>query len=51
MMSIQDDYDSPWKELIRLFFPDFLRFFFPKIHADIDWERPYDFLDQELQEI
>ncbi len=51
MTKTQDDYDSPWKEAIRLFFPDFLRFFFPTIHADIDWERPYDFLDQELHKI
>ena len=26
-------------------------FFFPDIAADIDWEREYEFLDQELQKI
>jgi hypothetical protein len=46
-----DDYDSPWKEAIRMFFPDFLRFFFPQIHQDIDWHQPHDFLDQELHKI
>ena len=51
MTEIQDDYDAPWKEAIQLFFPDFLRFFFPKIHAGIDWSRPHHFLDQELHKI
>jgi hypothetical protein len=45
------DYDSPWKEAISLYFRDFLRFFFPPIEADIDWERGFEFLDTELQQI
>ncbi|MBE9118800.1 transposase [Lusitaniella coriacea LEGE 07157] len=45
------DYDSPWKEAISLYFRDFLRFFFPLIEADIDWERRFEFLDTELQKI
>jgi hypothetical protein len=51
MTKTQDDYDSPWKEAIVLFFPDFLSFFFPAIHTDLDWNQPFDFLDQELRKI
>lgn len=45
------DYDSPWKEILTGYFPDFLSFFFPPIHGDIDWNRQPEFLDQELQKI
>jgi hypothetical protein len=39
------DYDSPWKDFIELYFRDFLKFFFPEIEADIDWDKPFRFLD------
>ena len=29
----------------------FIAFFFPQAHADIDWRRGYEFLDKELQKI
>lgn len=47
------DYDSPWKEVIELYFPDFLEFFFPLAHAEIDWGRSpaHQFLDTELQQL
>ncbi|MBP0027862.1 hypothetical protein [Roseofilum sp. Guam] len=45
------DYDSPWKEAISLYFRDFLEFFFPNIAADINWQRGFEFLDTELQQI
>ena len=45
------DYDSPWKDVLERYFPSFLSFFFPDIHADVDWERGYEFLDKELQQI
>jgi hypothetical protein len=28
-----------------------MAFFFPQIHADIDWSRGFEFLDQELQQV
>ena len=46
-----DDYDSPWKDIIELYFADFLAFFFPEAHADIDWACGYESLDTELQQI
>jgi hypothetical protein len=45
------DYDSPWKDFIELYFRDFLKFFFPEIEADIDWDKPIRFLDKELQKV
>ena len=45
------DYDSPWKEIIERYFPDFMAFFFPNIHAEINWNKGYEFLDKELQKV
>jgi hypothetical protein len=45
------DYDSPWKEALHRYLEWFLAFFFPHIHADIDWSRGYDALDKEFQQI
>ncbi|MFM6244329.1 MAG: transposase [Dolichospermum sp.] len=45
------DYDSPWKEIIELYFPSFLEFFFPLAYAEIDWNLPYQFLDKELHQL
>ncbi|MDZ7958912.1 MAG: hypothetical protein RMY34_13690 [Aulosira sp. DedQUE10] len=45
------DYDSPWKEIIELYFPRFLEFFFTQAYDAIDWTRPYEFLDTELQQL
>lgn len=42
------DYDSPWKEVIERFFPQFIAFFFPQAFLAIDWQRPYEFMDKEL---
>jgi hypothetical protein len=48
---VADDYDSPWKEAIERYFPDFMHFYFPAAHARIDWSQPYLFLDQELRAV
>ena len=45
------DFDSPWKEAIGAYFQPFMALFFPAVHALIDWDRPYEFLDAELQKI
>jgi hypothetical protein len=45
------DYDSPWKEALDLYFWAFIGLFFPAMHAEIDWSRPYVALDKELQQI
>ena len=45
------DYDSPWKEALDDYLPWFLEFFFPVVHAGMDWDRPYEILDKELEQI
>ncbi len=35
------DYDGSWKELLEQFFDLQLAFFFPKLHAEIDWSQGY----------
>jgi hypothetical protein len=51
MPELRDAFDSPWKDIIEAYFEDFMRFFFPHIHAEIDWLRGYEFLDQELSQV
>ncbi len=50
-MSEITDYDSPWKEALEAYFPEFLALCFPEVHAGIDWARGHEFLDKELQQI
>lgn len=47
----QADYDNPWKEALEQYFEAFLALFFPDAHAVIDWNRPTESLDKELQQI
>jgi hypothetical protein len=45
------EYDSPWKEALDVYFEQFLAFFFPPVHRDVDWSRGYEILDKELQQV
>ncbi len=45
------DYDSAWKDVIEELFEPFLLFFFPHIHADIDFDREILFLSKELRKL
>ena len=45
------DFDSPWKEVLDQFFPLSMALLFPDIYREIDWQRRYEALDQELQQI
>jgi hypothetical protein len=49
--SPQSDHDSPWKEALEGWFPEFLALLFPDVYAGIDWSRGHAFLDKELQQI
>jgi hypothetical protein len=48
---VHADYDSPWKEMLERFFPQFLLHFFPDIYVEIDWSQGFEFLESELQQI
>ncbi len=49
--NIVESFDSPWKDVLEQFFPEFMLFFFPKAHAEINWSHPLKFLDKEFQQI
>ena len=51
MSEQSNEYDNPWKMILRKYLPSFLHFFFPRIGAGIDWHRSYEFLDKELGKI
>ena len=51
MTNPQTEFDSPWKEILQLYFEEFMLFFFPEAHREIDWSREPEFLDQELQQV
>ena len=46
-----DDYDSPWKEAVEHYFPEFIAFYFPEAFTQIDWSKEHVFLDQELRAV
>ncbi|MEA2059126.1 MAG: hypothetical protein U9P10_01085 [Thermodesulfobacteriota bacterium] len=46
-----DQYDSPWKEGIELYFREFMEFYFPEIAVEIVWDKEFEFLDKELQSV
>ena len=45
------DHDSPWKEALEKYFRPFLALCRPQIESEIDWARPVEFLDKELQKL
>jgi hypothetical protein len=47
----KDEYDTPWKEAVTRYFPEFIQFYFPDVSARIDWSKGYQFLDQELAQV
>ena len=43
--------DQLWKAILEDLFDDFLRWFYQPYIDQIDFQRPFEFLDQELQKI
>ena len=50
-MKNRNDYDSPWKDILDVYFPEFMAFFFPDANHAIDWQKGFRFLDKELTKI
>ena len=46
-----DAYDGPWKLGLDAFLPQVMQLLFPASHLEIDWSRPYQPLNSELQGI
>jgi hypothetical protein len=51
MDSSKTPFDTPWKEILEDYFPEFMDFFFPSIFAQIDWAKGFQFMDGELQQL
>lgn len=51
MSNAQTEFDSPWKDILQRYFEDFMLFFFPQAHGEIDWTQQPEFLDKELQQV
>jgi len=49
MTTQPDEYDTPWKDAVDRYFIEFMGFYFPDAYRQIDWNKPYTFLDKELQ--
>jgi len=45
------DADGGWKDIIEEFTEDFLEFYFPSVHAAIDFGVPPEFMDTELRQV
>jgi Domain of unknown function (DUF4351) len=51
MTAAKTDLDSPWKNVLRTYFPQAMQFFFPNTADLIDWSKSHEFLDKEFQKI
>jgi hypothetical protein len=51
MSNPQTEFDTPWKDILQFYFKDFMLFFFPQAHGEIDWTYTPVFLDKELQQV
>jgi hypothetical protein len=51
MKQPSSDFDGAWKYALEQYFAPFLEFFFPHVHAAIDWSQPVTFKDTDLQQI
>ena len=50
-LSANDEYDSPWKEVLENAFPEFMAFYFPEADRQIDWSQGHEFLNTELRQV
>jgi hypothetical protein len=48
---VQNEFDTPWKDVLRSLFPEFMQFFFAQVAQDINWNAGYTILDKELRKI
>ena len=47
----QDNFDSPWKDILEHHLEDFFAFFFTNVHAGVDWSQAPESLDKELLQL
>ena len=51
MVDVKPDFDSPWKEILDIYFKDFIHYCWPEKYSQIDWKKGYKMLDKELNRI
>jgi len=51
MPRIKTDFDTPWKEILNIYFKDFIAYCWPEKYLEIAWEKGYQMLDKELTKI
>jgi hypothetical protein len=51
MTDFPGEYDSPWKAGLEQYFEQFVEYCFPKIYPNVDWSRPYESMDKELEQV
>src|SRR6476660_2953447 len=51
MASVRTDFDSPWKDILEVYFQPFTTLCFPEAAQAIDWSKGYEPLDKELNAI
>ncbi|MCH8293378.1 cytosolic protein [Candidatus Poribacteria bacterium] len=44
-------FDEAWKKVIERFFPQFLQFFVPELYEMVDFNKPFTFLDKEMEQL
>lgn len=49
--ALADHYDSPWKDVLEHAFPEFMAFYFPAAHVEIDWTKGHEFKNTELRQV
>jgi len=45
----RDDFNNGWLTVVRSLLPHLFAFFFPDVHQAVDWDRPVEFLDKEME--
>lgn len=48
---MRSDHDAAWKEILDVYFKEFIEFCLPELYAIVDWRQPWCCLDQELQSL
>lgn len=51
MSTARVQYDTPWKDILDIYFEQFIAYCWPQYYPEIDWDRGYKSLDKELSKI
>ncbi len=51
MSQLKSEFDSPWKEILDIYFKQFMEYCWNEYYKEIDWTKGYKTLDKELNKI